>query len=292
MHDGQIVARELVLAEEVANLELDEFEELGIVDRVDLVEEHDDVRHLHLAGQEDVLAGLGHGPVGGGDHEDRAVHLRRAGDHVLDVVGVAGAVDVGIVAVVVSILEVGDGDGDVPRALLGRVVDESNERYSASPLQREVLRDGRRQRRLSVVYVTDRADVDVGLGALELLSWPSRALSTPQVAERTARMGTGAHNRVRTDDLFLTKEVLCRLSYVGSQGFAGGQERNSNLYSRRRLIYSQLSSPPAQPTHGRLRPRDHSRLSEEASNAVPLRMEPTTGLEPGTGGLQNRCSTN
>ncbi len=25
----------------------------------------------------------------------------------------------------------------------------------------------------------------------------------------------GAHNRVRTDDLFLTKEVLCQLSYVG-----------------------------------------------------------------------------
>ena len=25
----------------------------------------------------------------------------------------------------------------------------------------------------------------------------------------------GAHNRNRTDDLFLTKEVLCRLSYMG-----------------------------------------------------------------------------
>jgi hypothetical protein len=25
----------------------------------------------------------------------------------------------------------------------------------------------------------------------------------------------GAHNRIRTGDLFLTKEVLCRLSYVG-----------------------------------------------------------------------------
>ena len=27
----------------------------------------------------------------------------------------------------------------------------------------------------------------------------------------------GAHNRTRTDDLFLTKEVLCRLSYVGAE---------------------------------------------------------------------------
>src|SRR3954471_20599697 len=31
----------------------------------------------------------------------------------------------------------------------------------------------------------------------------------------------GAHNRTRTDDLFLTKEVLCRLSYVGPGPLAG-----------------------------------------------------------------------
>ena len=28
---------------------------------------------------------------------------------------------------------------------------------------------------------------------------------------------SGAHNRNRTDDLFLTKEVLCRLSYMGNK---------------------------------------------------------------------------
>ena len=27
----------------------------------------------------------------------------------------------------------------------------------------------------------------------------------------------GAHDRIRTGDLFLTKEVLCRLSYVGER---------------------------------------------------------------------------
>ena len=97
--DGQVVAREVVLGEELADLQLDELEELGVVDRVALVEEDDDVGDLHLAGQEDVLAGLGHGAVGGGDHQDGAVHLGGAGDHVLDVVGVPGAVDVGVVAV-------------------------------------------------------------------------------------------------------------------------------------------------------------------------------------------------
>jgi hypothetical protein len=87
-------------------LELDEVEELGVVDEVDLVEEDDDVGHTDLAGQQDVLAGLGHGAVGGGHDQDRAVHLGGAGDHVLDEVGVARAVDVGVVALLGLVLGV------------------------------------------------------------------------------------------------------------------------------------------------------------------------------------------
>eukprot|EP00959_Pyramimonas_sp_CCMP1952_P092074 1927059-Pyramimonas_sp.AAC.1 len=37
----------------------------------------------HLAGEQDVLARLRHGPVGGGHHKNGSVHLRRACDHVL-----------------------------------------------------------------------------------------------------------------------------------------------------------------------------------------------------------------
>jgi len=70
-----------------------------------------------------VLAGLGHGAVGGGDHEDRTVHLSGAGDHVLDVVGVTGAVDVRVMAVVGLVLDVGDRDGDAALTLFGSVVD-------------------------------------------------------------------------------------------------------------------------------------------------------------------------
>src|SRR5947208_1009355 len=69
-----------------------------------------DPRDADLAGEEDVLAGLRHRPVVGGDHEDGAVHLGGAGDHVLDVVGVARAVDVGVVPVGRLVLDVRDGD--------------------------------------------------------------------------------------------------------------------------------------------------------------------------------------
>ena len=96
--DRDVVTREVVLGQQLADLELDQVEQLGVVDHVDLVEEHHDVGHLDLAGQEDVLAGLGHRAVGGRDHQDRAVHLGGAGDHVLDVVRVPRAVDVGVVA--------------------------------------------------------------------------------------------------------------------------------------------------------------------------------------------------
>ena len=121
--DRDVVTREVVLGQQLADLELDEVEQLGVVDHVDLVEEHHDVRHLDLAGEQDVLAGLGHRAVGGRDDQDRAVHLGGAGDHVLDVVRVPGAVDVGVVAGGGLVLDVGDRDRDPALALLGGVVD-------------------------------------------------------------------------------------------------------------------------------------------------------------------------
>src|SRR6476469_5717602 len=168
-HDRDVVAREVVLAEQLADLELDEVEQLGVVDHVDLVEEDHDVGDLDLAGQQDVLAGLGHRPVGGGHDQDGAVHLGGPGDHVLDVVGVPRAVDVGVVAGVGLVLDVGDGDGDAALALLGGVVDRIEGAVLAATLEVEVLGDGRGQARLAVVDVADRADIDVRLGALELL---------------------------------------------------------------------------------------------------------------------------
>ena len=167
--DRYLVAREVVLAQQLAHLELDQLEQLGVVDHVDLVQEDDDVGHLDLARQQDVLARLGHRAVGRGDDQDGAVHLGGAGDHVLDVVGVAGAVDVRVVAGVGLVLDVGDGDGDAALALLGRVVDRVEGAVLGLALQAEVLGDGSGERRLAVVDVADRADVDVRLGALELL---------------------------------------------------------------------------------------------------------------------------
>ena len=109
------------LRQQLAELQFDQLQQLGVVDQVDLVEEHHQGRHVHLAGQQHVLAGLRHRAVGRRHHQDRAVHLGGAGDHVLDVVGVARAVDVGVVPLFGLDTPRGHGDGHG----LGRVADRA-----------------------------------------------------------------------------------------------------------------------------------------------------------------------
>src|SRR4051812_47529043 len=169
-HDRDVVPGELVLREQLADLHLDELEQLGIVDHVGLVQEDDDVGHLDLAREQDVLPRLRHRAVGGRDHQDRAVHLRGTRDHVLDVVGVTGAVDVRVVTVLRLVLDVRGVDRDPALLLLGSVVDLLERPGGrAAALLSEHLRDRGRERRLAVVDVADRADVEMRLRPLELL---------------------------------------------------------------------------------------------------------------------------
>ena len=75
LDDGNIITGELVLAEEVADLHLDEVEKLLVIDLVGLVEEDNHGGDPDLTGEQDVLTGLGHGAIGGADHENGSVHL-------------------------------------------------------------------------------------------------------------------------------------------------------------------------------------------------------------------------
>ena len=175
--DGDIVAGKIILRQQLAHFEFDEFEELLVVDEVDLVHEHDERRHADLAGEQDVLARLRHRAVGGGNDQDRAVHLGGTSDHVLHVVGVAGTIDVRIVAVGGLVLDVSRRDGDAARLLLRCLVDLIIGRVGRAAGLCQHLGDGSRQRGLAVVDVTDRADVAVRLVAGELLFTHRRAPS-------------------------------------------------------------------------------------------------------------------
>src|SRR5271166_4979278 len=170
--DRNLVAGELVVCQQFPQLELDQLEQLLVVHEVDLVEKDNERGHADLAGQKDMLPRLGHWTVRRGDHQDRAVHLGGASDHVLDVVSVARAVDVGVMPLIALVLHVRDGDGHgLGLAVLGQ--------------HRE---DRRGQRRLAVVNVPDGAHVDVWLRSGEsfLGHVQLRLYGIPEVEVNTA----------------------------------------------------------------------------------------------------------
>ena len=161
-HDRHLVAGVPVRGQQLAHLQFDQLGDL-LVGRVGLVERDDDVRHAYLPGEHDMLPRLRHHAVKRGDHEDRAVHLRRPGDHVLDVVGVARHVDMRVVPGRRLVLDMGDVDRDAPVGLLRCPVDHRERNVLAGSPIREYLRDGRGERRLPVIDVPHRADVEVRL---------------------------------------------------------------------------------------------------------------------------------
>ena len=167
--DGGVIAGEAVEVQQLTNLHLHQLQQLLVVHLVALVQEHQHGGHVHLTGQQQVLTSLSHGAVGGSDDQDSAVHLGSTGDHVLDIVGVTRAVHVSIVTVGRLILDVGGVDGDTTLTLLGSLIDGRVVGVLSTALQRQVLGDGSGQSGLTMVDVTDGADVNMGLVSLKFL---------------------------------------------------------------------------------------------------------------------------
>ena len=117
-----------------------------------------------------MLTRLRHRAICSGDDEDRAIHLSSAGDHVLDIVSMARAVNVRVVALLRLVLNVSRVDRDTALALLRSLIDISIvfERSFATRSLGENLRDCSRQRRLAMVNVTDGADVNMRFGSFKL----------------------------------------------------------------------------------------------------------------------------
>ena len=177
-HHRHVVARELVRLQQLAHFELNQIQQLGIVDRIALVQRDHDVRHTDLARQQHVLARLRHGTVGRRHHQNRAIHLRRARDHVLDVVGVARAIHVRVVPVRRLVLDVRRRDRDAARLLFRRVINRvERPEHNLRIVLLQHLGDRRRQRRLAVIDVTNRPYVAVRLIAIKFFFRHNSALA-------------------------------------------------------------------------------------------------------------------
>ena len=165
--DRCIVARELVLVEEVTDVHLNELEELFVVDLVALVHEYYDVRNAYLTSEQDVLTCLRHRTVRSRYYEDSTVHLSSTGDHVLDIVSVTGAVNVSIVTSVCLILNVSGVDRDTTGSLFRSLIDIAVSFILRLTLEGQNLRDSSCQRSLAVVNVTNGTDVNVRLSSFK-----------------------------------------------------------------------------------------------------------------------------
>ncbi len=168
LDDRNGVAGEFVGGEQVTHFHLNEFEKLGIVHHVALVQENDDGRHADLTGQKNMLAGLGHRAVSSAANQDRTVHLGCASDHVFNIISVAGAVDVRVVALFGLILDVGGVDRDSALFFFGSGVDFVVFLRLCEAFLGKDGGDRCSQRRLAVVHVANSANVDVRFRAFEL----------------------------------------------------------------------------------------------------------------------------
>ncbi len=167
LHNRNVVAGKLVRAQQLANLKLNKLQQLLVVDLVHLVQVNHQRRNTHLARQQNMLARLRHRTIGCRHHQNGAIHLRRAGDHVLHIVRMARAVDVRVVAIVGLILNMRRGNRDTARLLFRRLVNLIKRREVRTSSLSQHLRDRSRQRRLAMVNMTDRANVAMRLRALK-----------------------------------------------------------------------------------------------------------------------------
>lgn len=117
-----VPARERVKFENLIDLHFHQLQQFGVVHQVHLVHENHQGRYPYLACQQDMLPGLGHRAVCGGHHQDGTVHLCGTRNHVLHIVSVARTVNVRIVAVFGSVLNVRGINGNTPFLFLRGVV--------------------------------------------------------------------------------------------------------------------------------------------------------------------------
>jgi len=121
--DRNLVARKLVLRQQLPHLELHQIQQLGIVDHVDLVHEHHDEGHPTWRASRMCSRVCGIGPSAADTTNTAPSILRRPGDHVLHVVRVPRAIHVRVVALLGFVLHVRRRDRDPPRLLLRCLVD-------------------------------------------------------------------------------------------------------------------------------------------------------------------------
>ena len=203
--DRSVVAIVVVFAQQITNLHLDQVEHLGIVHHIAFVQEHNDLRYVHLASQQHVLVGLTHRTVGCGNNQNRTVHLCGTGNHVLHIVGVTRAVNVCIVTICSLVLNVRSVDRNTTLFLLGSVVDRIERTKLRKAFFSQNGGDRCSKSRLTVINVTDSTDVHMRFGTVEFFFCHS--IKVLRFYKNSALQNVCRFARVTSDAIPLLKEV-------------------------------------------------------------------------------------
>ena len=152
--NGSIIAGIAILGKKFTNFHLYKLEHFGIaVELVNFVKEYYDVGNTNLTGKKDVLTGLRHRAISSGNYEDGTIHLCSTGDHVLDIVGVSGAVNMSIVTVCSLILNVCGVNRDTTSFFFRGFVDCVICLVLCPTFKAEVLGDGSSQSGFTMVDI-------------------------------------------------------------------------------------------------------------------------------------------
>ena len=159
--DRRVVAIETVLAQQFTNFHFYQVDQFFIIDHVALVQEYNDVRNTYLTSEQDVLTSLRHRTIGSSYYQDRTIHLSSTGDHVLNVVSVTWAVNMRIVTLFCLILNVCSIDRNTALFFFRSTVDLIVIHGLCFTTASQYVRNSSRQRRLTMVNVTDCTDINM-----------------------------------------------------------------------------------------------------------------------------------
>ncbi len=116
-----------------------------------------------------MLPRLRHRTIIRSNHQYRTIHLRRTRYHVLDIVRMTRTVHMRIMPVVRLILHMRRRYRYPPRLLLRRLVYLIKRNIVRHALLLQMLRNRRRQRRLTMIYMTNRPHIYMRLRPLKFL---------------------------------------------------------------------------------------------------------------------------
>jgi len=161
-NNWNVIAREIVFAQQVANFHFNQVNQFVVINQVSLVQEYNDVLNTNLTSQQNVFTSLWHRTVSSSNNQDSTIHLCGTSDHVLNVVGVARGIDVCVVTRFRFVFNVGRVDSDTTFLFFWSVVDISVVFSLCQTLFCQNLRDSSSQSSLTMVNVANSTNVYMG----------------------------------------------------------------------------------------------------------------------------------